>query len=425
MGTSSYAPTHIYTASESRVVYQTAEAYAKEQDALDPLAPYRERFYIPHGTIYLDGNSLGLLSRDAEEEIEAVLRDWKSQAIDGWMQAKGENWITYVESLSPALARLMGANPEEVIATGSTTLNLHQLLSTLYAPTKPQKSILTEGGIFPSTSYALQSHLRLHHLEPSLFLKRVPVDESHLLDEEAFIRAMTDEVQIVVLSAVLYKSGQLLNMEKLTTAAHERGILIGFDCAHSVGSIPHHLHDWEVDFAFWCHYKHLNSGPGAVGGLFLHSKHHASTPGIAGWFGNRRGTQFELELHFDPEQGAAGLQIGTTHLLSLAPLRGSLRHFDAAGMNAVRQKSLALTRFLRSLLKEIPEMRLITPAEDNQRGGHLTYMHPSALALTERLIERGIIIDFRPPNLLRFAPVALYNTFAECVQTAKILKEVV
>ena len=406
-------------------MFTAAESYAKEQDTVDPLAPYRKRFYIPEGIIYLDGNSLGLLSRDAEEEIGAALRDWQTEAIDGWTQAKGENWITYAESLSPSLARLMGAEAEEVIATGSTTLNLHQLLATLYDPTKPQKAILTEGGIFPSTSYALHSHLRLRRLEPSQFLNVVPLNENHLLDEDALIHAMTEEVQMMVLSAVLYKSGQLLDITRLSIAAHERGILIGFDCAHSVGSIPHHLHEWGVDFAFWCHYKHLNSGPGAVGGLFLHRKHHALTPGIAGWFGNRRDSQFEMELNFDPEPSAAGLQIGTTHLLSLAPVRGSLRHFDSIGMNAIRRKSLALTRFLRSLLTEIPELTLITPEEDNRRGGHLTYTHPSAKALTESLRNAGIVIDFRPPNLLRFAPVALYNTFTECVHTAQKLKEIV
>lgn len=400
-------------------------AQARRRDEADPLRGFRARFYLPPGRIYLDGNSLGLLSRDAETCILRVLEEWKSLAVEGWTEA-APPWFFLAEELSKGVAPLVGANADEVIVTGSTTVNLHQLLATLYVPGGGRSRILTDALSFPSDVYALQSHLRLRGLSPETHLVRVPAGaDGWTLSEDDLIAAMTDDVQIAVLPSVVYTSGQLLDMARLTRAARERGILIGWDCSHSVGAVPHALSDWGADFAFWCHYKYLNAGPGSVGGLYLNRRHFDKAPGLAGWFGSRKDRQFDMSHAFTPARGAGALQIATPHILSLAPLQGALALHHEAGMPRLRAKSLALTAFLRDVIaQEIEGIEFATPCEDDRRGGHVSLVHPEALRIGKALRSAGVVPDFRPPNLLRLAPVPLYTSFADCREAVRRLKTI-
>ncbi|MBC7809327.1 MAG: kynureninase [Akkermansiaceae bacterium] len=401
---------------------------ARALDAADPLRPFRARFYRREGEIYLDGNSLGLLSRDAEASVLRVLDEWKTLGIEGWTGADPP-WFSFSETLSRSVAPLIGADPGEVIVTGSTTVNLHQLLATLYDPAAPiRKRILADELNFPSDIFALRSHLRLRGLNPDDYLIRVPSRDGRTLNEDDILAAMTGgDIQIVVLPSVVYTSGQLLDMERVTRAARERGILIGWDCSHSVGAVPHALSEWGADFAFWCHYKYLNAGPGSVGGLYLNRRHFGKSPGLAGWFGSRKDRQFAMDHTMIPADGAGAMQIGTPHLLSLAPLEGSLRIHHEAGMERLRAKSLALTAFLRELTEaELAPfgVGVATPPELQRRGGHLALIHPEALGISRALRRAGVVPDFRPPDIVRFAPVPLYTSFADCVEAVHRLKTI-
>lgn len=397
---------------------------AKALDVKDPLASYRERFYLPPNTIYFDGNSLGLLSMDAENAVLKALGEWRDLAVLGWTQAKPA-WLNLAETLTHKIAPLVGAEPDEVLVANSTTVNLHQLLATLYDPRSERNQILADSSLFPSTAYALKSHLSLRGLNPAETLTTLKGDNNQAIEEEDVIARMRGGVGMVVLSGVLYKSGRLLDMERLTAIARERDIVIGFDCAHSIGSVPHQFDKWGVDFAFWCHYKHVNGGAGALGGLYLNRRHFNRAPGLAGWFGSRPEKQFEMALDFSPATGASGLQIGTPAILSMAPLVGSLQMFEEAGIENIRRKSLDLNGYFRAAVETFAAdfgLRRITPTEDHKRGGHTTYEHPRSAQILAGLERAGIVADFRPPNLVRFAPVALYNTFEECFRVADALK---
>ena len=399
--------------------------FARKLDQEDDINHYRQEFYIPANTIYMDGNSLGLLSRRAELAVLNLLDSWKSFGIDGW--TKGEHpWFHLSEKLGEMCAPLIGALPEEVIITGSTTTNLHQLIATFYKPQGKKTKILVDELNFPSDLYAVSSQLSLHGMSPEEHLVIVKGKDG-LLPEEDIIEAMTEEVAMIVLPSVLYRSGQILNMKKLTDEAHNRDILIGFDLCHSIGAIPHSLHEWGVDFAFWCTYKHLNGGPGSVGGLYTNQKHLGKRPGLAGWFGSQKEKQFDLEIFMTPADQAGSFQIGTPHILSAAPLIGSLEMFGEVGIHKIRSKSEQLTEFMRILIEnELSnfDFTIITPSEREQRGGHLFLKHKEAARICKALKSRNIIPDYRPPNGIRLAPVALYNTFEEVWKTVNILKEI-
>src|SRR5581483_9228775 len=288
-------------ASVSRV--PTDLAYARDLDARDPLRRFRDEFYLQPGTIYMDGNSLGLLSRRAEGTLLRVLDEWKRLGIAGWLEAE-QPWFTYAEILGARMAPLVGAEAGEVVAHASTTVNMHQLIASLYRPRGRRTKLLADELNFPSDQYAVESQVRLAGLDPAEHLVRVPSRDGRTIEEEDVIARITDEVALVVLPAVLYRSGQLLDLARLTRAAHERGALIGFDCCHSVGVVAHRLSEWGVDFAFWCTYKYLNSGPGGIAGLYLNARHGAALPRLAGWWGNNKQTQFDMSSRFDPAAGA-------------------------------------------------------------------------------------------------------------------------
>ncbi|WP_449539640.1 kynureninase [Ferdinandcohnia sp. Marseille-Q9671] len=401
-------------------------AYARKVDGEDPLATFRDEFYLKPNTIYMDGNSLGLLSKRAEQSLLDSIADWKEHGIDGWTQGR-QPWFYMSEKASEVLAPLVGASREEVIVTGSTTVNLHQLVATFYQPKGKRTKIVADELNFPSDIYALQSQLRIHGLDPDEHLVRVKSRDGRYLVEEDIIEAMTDEVALVVLPSILYRSGQIVDMKRLTSEAHKRGILIGFDACHSVGAIPHSFSEWDVDFAFWCNYKHLNGGPGGVAGLYVNRKHFGVLPGLAGWFGSNKEKQFDMEHTFTPATNAGAFQIGTPHVISLAPLLGSLDMFAEAGIENIREKSLSMTRFLIELVDlELVGMGFIigSPRDDTQRGGHVGLEHKEAARICKALKHNGVIPDFRAPNMIRLAPVALYNSFEDVWNVVQMLKTI-
>jgi kynureninase len=400
--------------------------FAKQLDQNDTLSHFRDEFYLNPGSIYMDGNSLGLLSKRAEKSLLQSLEDWKQYGIDGWTQGN-HPWFCMAEELGKKMAPLVGASAEEVIVTGSSTVNLHQLVATFYQPEGHRVKIMADELNFPSDIYALQSQLQLHGYNPDTHLVRVKSRDGRFLEEDDIIEAMTDEIALIVLPAVLYRSGQILDMERLTSEAHKRGILICFDGCHSVGSIPHSFTDWDVDFAFWCNYKHLNGGPGGVASLFINRRHFGNLPGLAGWFSSDKKKQFDMEHTLTAADSAGALQIGTPHILSMAPLLGSLDIFLEAGIETIRAKSLAMTQYLMDLIdSELADMGFFigSPRDDIRRGGHVSLEHPEAARICKALKENGVIPDFRAPNIIRLAPIALYNTYEDVWNVVQILKKI-
>lgn len=400
---------------------------AEMLDRQDELSKYRNEFYLQPGSIYLDGNSLGLLSKRAEQTLHNLLHSWKTLGIDGWMQGKYP-WFYLSEKLGEMSAPLVGAEPEEVIVTASATTNLHQLVATFYKPEGNRTKILADELNFPSDIYALQSQLRLKGYDPDKHLVRVKSRDGRLIEEEDIIAAMTDEIALIILPTVLYRSGQLLDIERLTKEAHARDILIGFDGCHSVGAIPHHFSKWGVDFAYWCNYKYLNSGPGGVGSLYINKKHFGRLPGLAGWFGSNKDKQFDMEHTFTPADTAGAFQIGTPHILSAAPLIGSLEMFAEATIEKVRKKSLHINQYLMELIEyELAGFGFTigNPREDARRGGHVCLEHEEAARICKALKENGIVPDFRAPNVVRLAPVALYTSYTEVWDAVQVLKKII
>ncbi|KXH84057.1 kynureninase [Sporosarcina sp. HYO08] len=400
--------------------------YATMLDQQNKLKKYREEFYVQPGVIYFDGNSLGLLSKRAETTLLELLDSWKNFGIDGWLSGD-HPWFYLSEKLGKMHEAIVGAKSGEVIVTGSTTSNLHQLVATFYKPEGKKTKILADELNFPSDIYALKSQLELQGFDPAEHLVQVKSRDGHTLAEEDIIAAMTDEIALIVLPSVLYRSGQILDMERLTAEAHKRGILIGFDLCHSVGSIPHALHDWDVDFAFWCTYKHLNGGPGSVGGLYVNEKHLGRAPGLAGWFSSKKEKQFDMEHTLTAAADASAFQVGTPHVLSLAPLIGSLSMFEETGMEAIREQSLALTDYFMTLIdEELSEYGFVmtNPHDEKSRGAHVFLVHEEAARICKALKEHNVIPDFRAPNGIRLAPVALYNTFEEVWEVVQVLKKI-
>ena len=410
--------------------FQPNEAFALEMDAADPLAKFRDRFYIPKNTIYLDGNSLGLMPKDAEFYISRVLDEWKNKAIDGWLQGASP-WFYLAEKLGAMCAELVGAEPDEIVCTGTTTVNIHSLISTFYHPKEKRTKILADELNFPTDIYALKGQIKLKGLDPKEHLVLVPGRDGRTLDEKAIIEAMTDEIAVAFLPSVLYRGGQLLDMPLLTEKAHERGILIGFDCSHSVGAVPHHLSQWEVDFALWCSYKYMNAGPGSPAFLYLNRKHFQREPLLAGWFGYIKDKQFDMLLEFQHTKGAGGWQISSPGILGAASLQGCLNIFQEAGIQQIREKSIRLTSYLMYLVdhilpKDKYHLEIGTPGEPGRRSGHVALEGDENLwRIHQALKARGIIPDFRPPGLIRFAPIALYNKYHEVWQTIIHLKEII
>jgi kynureninase len=389
------------------------ELNAAELDARDPLAHFADEFYKPPGKIYLDSNSLGLLCKPAEKSLNEAIEMWRTRAIEGWTDGP-EPWFEMSRKAARLLAPILGAEADDVMIGQSTTVNLHQLLATFH---QPGKRIVIDEWSFPSDRYAIASHLPLRYQDPERDLIVVP-DRNGLIEPSDLLKAMDHSVGMAVLPAVAYRSGQLLDMANLTHEARQRNVLIAWDCSHSAGVIPHRFRDDEIDLAFGCTYKYLNGGPGSPGWLYVHPRLRDRLPGLAGWFGSDPARQFQMSAEMQPASDAGRYMIGTPHALTLAPLLGSLELVNRAGVPALRAKSLALTRYIWELDTERNStvgLSLVTPREDHRRGGHVTFAHPEARLLSRVLRYYGIIVDHRPPNLLRLAPAPLYTSFGDCV----------
>ena len=399
-------------------------ATAAELDEQDPLAAFAAEFHKPPGTIYLDGNSLGLLCKPAEAALHEAVESWRTQGILGWTEGP-DPWFEMSRKVSRLLAPLLGADPADVMVGQSTTVNLHQLLATYYDPDGPAPKVLIDEWAFSSDRYAVESHLRLRGRNPATNLVVVSHRE-HTLNEADILAAM-DGVGLAVLPSVIYRTGQLLDMAGLTWEARKRQAIILWDCSHSAGAVPHRFAAEEIDLAFGCTYKFLNGGPGAVGWLYVNQLFREAEPGLAGWFGSDPARQFEMSPEFVPAADAGRFLIGTPHVLSLAPLIGSLDLVSRAGLDAIRRKSLDLTGLLFRLVEGKLDrfgVRVVTPRAEDRRGGHVTLAHPAAGKLSRALRSRGVIPDFRPPDLLRLAPAPLYTSFAECERAIDVLEEI-
>jgi len=395
---------------------------ARDRDRQDPLAALRDRFDCFEG-LYMDGNSLGPVSTDAERTLDRVVEEWREQGIEGWTDGDPP-WFGYAEHLGDRLAPFVGAREEEVVVANSTTVNIHTLLGTFLdtlpgTPAGPDPSadpgvVLVNDLDFPTDHYAIRAQLRQRGLDPDEHLVAVESRDGRTIDE-ADVEAALDahDVAIVFMPSVLYRSGQLLDVERITEAAHDHGALAGFDLAHSVGVVPHDLSAHGVDFAVWCHYKYLNAGPGAVAGLYVNREHFGTTPALAGWWGHDKATQFEMRHEFTPADTAGAWQVGTPPLLSVAPLEGALDVVDDAGIDALREKSLALTDLLVDLVDDLEEYTVGTPREHAHRGGHVAVEHEEAFRISRALKARGVVVDFRPPNVVRVCPSPLYTSFKE------------
>lgn len=404
------------------------DALLADLDRSDPLASFRAEFFLPPGQIYLDGNSLGLLSRRAEASLTRVIEQWRMLGINGWTEGDSP-WLTLAETTARLLAPLLGAAADEVCLTGQTTANLHQLLATLFDAAHPTRRVIVGDTLnFASDSYALQSHLRLRGLDPATQLRLIGSRNGRRLTLEDILASFSPDVQLAVLPAVLFTSGQLLDLAALTKAAHARGIVIGFDCSHSIGAVPHALDRDDVDFAFWCNYKYLNAGPGAIGGLYLNRRHFGRAPGLAGWWGMRADRRFAMPPKHEPANGALALHVGTPPILSLAPLTGSLELIqEAGGIDALRKKSLQQTQLLMDLADRQLASHGITvanPRADAERGGHVALAHPAGWRICQALKATGVIPDFRAPDVIRLAPSPLYTRYAECAEAIDRLEQI-
>ncbi len=408
------------------------EQCALKLDSEDPLAEYRHQFYIPPNIIYLDGNSLGLFSKEAEQSLARVIDEWKQLAILGWFKPK-KSWFYFGEDLGALASSLVGAEPNEVVATGTTTINLHSLVSTFYHPEEGKRSkIIADELDFPTDIYALKSQIKLKNLNPEEHLILVPSDDGRTIDEKKIVEYMNDDVALILLPSVLYRSGQLFDMEFLTKEANDQNIPIGWDCSHSVGVVPHKFNEWGVDFAFWCSYKYLNSGPGGTAFLYLNKKHFEKEPGLAGWFGYEKDKQFDMSLDFVHAKSAGGWQISSSNILCSAPIEGALNLTLKAGIQNIRHKSLQQTNYLiylvDSILSDDPyNFRVGTPRIPEKRSGHIAVEHDTeARRITDCLrIKYNVISDFRPPNVIRLAPIALYNTYHEIWLVVQDLKKII
>ena len=409
--------------------YQSNEEFAREMDARDPLAHFRDRFHIPkvpngQECIYLCGHSLGLQPKSVPAYLQQELRDWAELGVEGHFRGKNP-WFTYHRLLTEQTAQLVGADSSEVVVMNSLTVNLHLMMTSFYRPTATRHKILMEGGAFPSDQYALKSQIRFHGFDPASSLMELQPRTGESCMREEDIDLLIDReghsIAIILLGGVNYVTGQAFDIAGITAAGHEKGCIVGFDLAHAAGNIPLRLHDWRPDFAVWCSYKYLNGGPGCVGGCFVHQRHARawSLPRFAGWWGHDEKTRFKMGPDFHPMEGAEGWQLSNPPVLALAPLRASMDIFSEAGLEALRDKSVSLTGYLEFLLREksSSEFSVITPAEETRRGAQLSVrLSRRGREICDRLAAVGVVADWREPDILRVAPVPLYNSYADVFQ---------
>ena len=412
------------------------EADALARDAADPLARFRSEFLFPttpdgEPKVYLAGMSLGLQPRGAREAIDRELEAWHQHGVDGWLAPDG--WYTVDERLRGSMARIVGARPGEVAIANSLTINLHLMLATFYRPTAERPFLLIDGPTFPSDRYAVASVIRQRGFDPNdvLVIVEPKLGDSTVATTELAdaIRRYGPRLAMTLLAGVNFATGQRHDVGALTDVAHEVGAFAGWDLAHAAGNVALSLHDDGVDFAAWCTYKYLNSGPGGPGAFFVHEQHgsNPNLPRLAGWWGNDPAVRFKMEPDFVPRDGADGWRVSTPSALAIAPLYASLALFDEAGLEPLRAKSVALTAYLQDVVAAVAgdRIEIITPSEPDARGAQLSLRiragGAAATTLLERLEAAGVVADFREPDLIRVAPVPLYSSFHDCWRFGRIL----
>ena len=436
--------------------FEASADFAEALDARDALKNFREKFYIPkqangEDALYFTGNSLGLQPKTARAYIEQELKDWETLGVEGHFAAKNP-WMPYHEFLTEQMANVVGAKPIETVVMNSLTVNLHLLMVSFYRPVGKRSKIVIEKGAFPSDQYAVKSQIAFHasskfkvqsskseeesktknqKLKTDSLIELAPrAGETTLRieDIEKTLRVKGDEIALVLLGGVNYYTGQAFDMRRIAEIGHDIGATVGFDLAHATGNLELRLHDWNVDFAAWCSYKYLNAGPGGIGGVFVHERHceNFDLPRFAGWWGHDKETRFLMGDEFVPTKGAEGWQLSNPPIFQMAALRASLEIFAEAGMKNLREKSIKLTNYLEFLLGEIRDERIsiITPKNETERGCQLSIRVANAdKSLFKAITKRGVIADWREPDVIRVAPVPLYNSFADVWRFAEVLKK--
>ena len=414
-----------------------SDAFAQARDAADPLRGFRDDFFIPQHDgkpqAYFVGNSLGLQPKGARAHVEEVLDKWATEAVEGHFTGRAQ-WMPYHELVRDPLARVVGAQPSEVVAMNSLTANLHLMLVSFYQPTIERTAILVEAGSFPSDRYAVESQLKYRGLPPQHTLIEVEPDQPDgTFSMQAIERAINENgkrLALVLWPGVQYRTGQAFDLKEIARLGHAAGAIVGFDLAHAVGNLPLQLHDSGADFAVWCHYKYMNSGPGAVAGCFVHERHaRTQRPRFAGWWGNDKDVRFKMGPQFDPTPGADGWQLSNPPILGLAPLRASLDQYERATIPALRAKSESLTGYLERLidadLRDV--LQVVTPRDAAQRGCQLSIRviggRGRGRDLFDFLATRGVLGDWREPDVIRISPVPLYNTHADVLRFARTVRE--
>jgi len=415
------------------MIFQNTLSFAQELDQKDPLAKFREQFHIPtvngNQQIYLCGNSLGLQPKTAREAINQELEDWANLGVEGHFKGKNP-WMYYHHFLTENAAAVVGAKPSEVVVMNNLTANLHLMMVSFYRPNAQKYKIIMEGSAFPSDQYAMETQAKFHGLEPNdAIIELLPrAGEFTLRTEDilATIEQHKNELAIVMMGGVNYLTGQAFDMKSITEAAHKVGAIAGFDLAHAAGNLHLQLHDWDVDFAVWCSYKYLNSGPGGTSGVFVHER-HGNNPNLvrfAGWWGHDEKSRFQMKKGFIPMEGAAGWQLSNAQIFPMAIHKASLEIFKAAGIENLRSKSEKLTAYLAFILDEFKEyLTVITPNEPENRGCQLSIIvRNDGKKLFDFLEQNNIMPDWREPNVIRMSPVPLYNSFEDVYQIGQTLK---
>ena len=417
------------------MTFENSLNFARKLDRLDPIAPYRKKFLIPkhngQPSVYFVGNSLGLQPRETKNYVNEELEDWATLAVEGHFDGR-RPWLYYHKFSKKALAGLVGAKPIEVVAMNQLTVNLHLMMVSFYQPTKERFKIIIEAGAFSSDQYAVESQIKFHHLNPvNTLVELKPRPGEHTLRTDDIIQTIDnnrDQVALVLLSGVQYYTGQFFDIRKITEAGHKAGANVGFDLAHAIGNVPLQLHKDNVDFAVWCSYKYLNSGPGGIAGVFIHERHkeNKNLPRLAGWWGHDEKERFQMKKGFKPMPGADGWQLSNVPVLAGASHLAALKLFEEVGMTSLRKKSLLLTGYLHYLLKLVDAnekyFTVITPTDANSRGCQLSIlMKKNGKKIFNSLMKDGIFTDWREPNVIRAAPVPLYNSFEDVYKFSSAL----
>ncbi|WGF91135.1 kynureninase [Aequorivita marisscotiae] len=418
-------------------MFQNSLEYARKQDAEDSLASFRNRFHIPKNPsgetlIYLCGNSLGLQPKITSEYIKEELTDWANLGVEGHVEGK-HPWLPYHEFLTATMSKIVGAKPSEVVVMNTLTTNLHLMMVSFYQPTKTKYKIVVESDAFPSDKYAVESQLKFHGINPKdgliLWKPRAGEELCRFEDLEEILKNHGNEITLLMIGSTNYYTGQSFPLKKITELGHKYNCMVGFDLAHGAGNIQPNLHDSGADFAVWCTYKYLNSGPGSLGGCFVHERHanNEKLNRFAGWWGHNKKTRFNMRHEFDALPGAEGWQLSNPPILSMAAIRASLDTFEEAGFDNLRKKSDKLTGFLEFLLDEMnnSSIKIITPRNPEERGCQLSIQVKNAdKRLHTKLTEAGVISDWREPDVIRVAPAPLYNSFEDVFRFSEKLKEI-